>query len=128
MENTLVKDAGYAIEALRVEGISRRISLTNLRALYRAGKAVGQAKRLSHEFSPDIVQKSQHIGFFRIHTCCLRNPFGTKSSHTAVISPWTGIAFFRLTPQLLCFRNGRIGPHHFSASSASAFWVLYSWE
>ncbi|MBO5326938.1 MAG: UDP-N-acetylglucosamine--N-acetylmuramyl-(pentapeptide) pyrophosphoryl-undecaprenol N-acetylglucosamine transferase [Clostridia bacterium] len=55
MENTLVKDAGYAIEALRVEGISRRISLTNLRALYRAGKAVGQAKRLIQEFSPDIV-------------------------------------------------------------------------
>lgn len=55
MENTLVRGAGYDMRALRVKGIARSLSPENLRALYFAVKAVGEAKQLIHSFAPDIV-------------------------------------------------------------------------
>lgn len=55
MENTLVKEADYDMQALRVEGIARSLSPENFRALYLAVKAVGEAKRLIRAFAPDIV-------------------------------------------------------------------------
>ena len=55
MENTLVRGAGYDMRALRVKGIARSLSPDNLRALYFAVKAVGEAKQLIRSFAPDIV-------------------------------------------------------------------------
>ena len=55
MENTLVRGAGYDMRVLRVKGIARSLSPENLRALYFAVKAVGEAKQLIHSFAPDIV-------------------------------------------------------------------------
>jgi UDP-N-acetylglucosamine--N-acetylmuramyl-(pentapeptide) pyrophosphoryl-undecaprenol N-acetylglucosamine transferase len=55
MENTLVRNAGYDMHALRVEGIARSLSPKNLRTLYFAARAVGEAKQLIRAFSPDIV-------------------------------------------------------------------------
>ena len=55
MENTLVRDAGYDMRSLRVEGIARSLSPKNFRALYFAVKAVGEAKQLIRSFAPDIV-------------------------------------------------------------------------
>ena len=43
MENTLVREAGYPIRALRVQGISRSLSLKNIRAAYLALRATGEA-------------------------------------------------------------------------------------
>lgn len=55
MENTLVREGGYEMQTLRVEGISRSLSPKNFRALYFAVSAVGEAKRLIRAFLPDIV-------------------------------------------------------------------------
>lgn len=55
MENTLVRGAGYDMRALRIKGIVRSLSPENLRALYFAVKAVGEAKQLIRAFAPDIV-------------------------------------------------------------------------
>ncbi|MBQ8356393.1 MAG: UDP-N-acetylglucosamine--N-acetylmuramyl-(pentapeptide) pyrophosphoryl-undecaprenol N-acetylglucosamine transferase [Clostridia bacterium] len=55
MENTLVRERGYPMESLRVEGLSRSLTPANLRVLWHAGKAVGEAKKLISSFSPDIV-------------------------------------------------------------------------
>ena len=55
MENTLVRQAGYEIRTLRVEGIARSLSPANVRAVYHAMKAVGEAKRLIRSFMPDVV-------------------------------------------------------------------------
>ena len=55
MENKLVRDAGYPIRALRVQGISRSLSLKNIRAAYLALRATGEADALLREFAPDIV-------------------------------------------------------------------------
>lgn len=55
MENTIVREAGYDMRSLRVMGIARSLSLENLRVVYFAVKAVGEAKQLIRAFAPDIV-------------------------------------------------------------------------
>ena len=55
MENTLVREAGFPIQPLRVEGLSRSLSLTNIRAFYRVVTAVKKARAILVDFAPDIV-------------------------------------------------------------------------
>ncbi|MBE6690735.1 MAG: undecaprenyldiphospho-muramoylpentapeptide beta-N-acetylglucosaminyltransferase [Ruminococcaceae bacterium] len=55
MENELILRAGYPFNALDVEGLSRSLSPRNLRVLWKALGAVGEAKRLLHRLSPDLV-------------------------------------------------------------------------
>lgn len=55
MENEIVSAAGYPILPLRVKGISRKNPLEALRSLYLLRQAVGSAKEIISEFSPDIV-------------------------------------------------------------------------
>lgn len=55
LESRLVPDAGYPIRFIDVEGIKRSLSLSNIRALYKAMKATSQVKALIEEFRPDGV-------------------------------------------------------------------------
>ncbi|MBQ3483095.1 MAG: UDP-N-acetylglucosamine--N-acetylmuramyl-(pentapeptide) pyrophosphoryl-undecaprenol N-acetylglucosamine transferase [Clostridia bacterium] len=55
LEQALVGAAGYPIRTLRVEGLSRSLSLSNLRALRLAAHAVREADAILTEFAPDIV-------------------------------------------------------------------------
>lgn len=55
MENALVPNAGYPIRSLRVCGLSRSLSLKNLRAVTLALRAVREAEFLLREYVPDIV-------------------------------------------------------------------------
>ncbi len=53
LESRLVPDAGYPIRYIDVEGIKRSLSLSNVRALYKAAKATSQVRALIEEFRPD---------------------------------------------------------------------------
>ena len=55
MEGELVRQAGYDIRLLEVQGISRKLTPANLKALFQAGLAVRKAQEILKEFSPDIV-------------------------------------------------------------------------
>lgn len=55
MERALVGAAGYPIRTLRVRGLSRSLSLSNLGALRLTVRAVREANVLLSEFRPDIV-------------------------------------------------------------------------
>ena len=55
MERELVGRAGYEIRLLEVQGISRKLTLSNLKVLFRTGRALKDARSILREFSPDIV-------------------------------------------------------------------------
>ncbi len=55
IENKLVAAEGYTMYHVRVEGIKRSLSLTNLKALYFAVTSPNTAKKIIKEFKPDIV-------------------------------------------------------------------------
>ncbi len=55
MEGELVGRAGYDIRLLDVQGISRKLTPANLKAVFRAGQATKQATDILRVFSPDIV-------------------------------------------------------------------------
>lgn len=55
MENDLVPRAGYELKKIDAYGINRKISLDNIKRLYKTIKSVGQAKKILQEFKPDVV-------------------------------------------------------------------------
>ena len=55
MEGELVSDAGHEIRLLKVRGLERKISFSNLKALYGMHRAVKVAREILFDFSPDIV-------------------------------------------------------------------------
>ena len=55
IENSLIPQAGYKLYQVEVEGIRRKISVENAKALYLAFTSVGKAKKVIKEFNPDIV-------------------------------------------------------------------------
>lgn len=55
MEGELVARAGYDIHLLAVQGLARKVTPTNLKVLFQAGRAVKRAREILAAFSPDIV-------------------------------------------------------------------------
>lgn len=55
MEGEIVTNAGHEIRLLAVQGLSRKLSLSNLKALYSTHRAVKRAREILLEFAPDIV-------------------------------------------------------------------------
>jgi len=55
LENDLVPRAGYELKTIEAYGLSKKISLDNLKKLYKTFKGMGQAKKIVKEFKPDIV-------------------------------------------------------------------------
>ena len=55
MENKLVTLAGYPIWQIDVRGLKRSLSPDNLKAVFLAGKAVKDVKRMLRDFMPDAV-------------------------------------------------------------------------
>jgi UDP-N-acetylglucosamine--N-acetylmuramyl-(pentapeptide) pyrophosphoryl-undecaprenol N-acetylglucosamine transferase len=55
MEATLVRTAGYQMRELEVEGLSRKLTVKNIKVAYRALVARRQAKNLLKEERPDLV-------------------------------------------------------------------------
>lgn len=55
LENDLVPRAGYELKTIQAYGLSKKISIENLKRLYRTFKGYGEAKKIIQEFKPDIV-------------------------------------------------------------------------
>ena len=55
LENDLVPRSGYLLKQINAFGIERKISLNNLKNLYKTYKSIGEAKKILNEFKPDVV-------------------------------------------------------------------------
>ncbi len=55
LENDLVPRAGYALKTIEAYGLSKKISLENIKKMYKTLKGYGEAKKIIKEFKPDIV-------------------------------------------------------------------------
>lgn len=55
LETKLVPKEGYKIHYVKVEGIKRKLTLENVKAVIHAITSVGQAKKIIKKFSPDVV-------------------------------------------------------------------------
>ena len=55
LENDLVPRAGYELKTIDAYGLSKEISIQNLKKLYKTFKGLGEAEKIIKEFKPDIV-------------------------------------------------------------------------
>lgn len=55
LENDLVPRAGYKLKTIDAYGLSKSISLENIKKMIKTYKGLGEAKKIIKEFKPDIV-------------------------------------------------------------------------
>ena len=55
IENKLVPKFGYKVYHVEIQGLKRKLSLSNIKTLYLAVTSVFKAKKLIKEFKPDVV-------------------------------------------------------------------------
>ena len=55
LENDLVPRSGYELKTIDAYGLSKKISLDNLKKMYKTFKGYGEAKKIIKKFKPDIV-------------------------------------------------------------------------
>lgn len=55
LENDLVPRAGFELKTIEAYGLSKKISLENIKKMYKTFKGYGEAKKIIKDFEPDIV-------------------------------------------------------------------------
>lgn len=55
LENDLVPRAGYELKTIEAYGLSKKLSIENIKKMYKTFKGLGEAKKIMKEFKPDIV-------------------------------------------------------------------------
>lgn len=55
LENDLVPRAGYELKTIEAYGLSKKISIENMKKMYKTLKGYKEAKKIIEEFKPDIV-------------------------------------------------------------------------
>ena len=55
LENDLVPKAGYELKTIDAYGLSKELSIANLKKMIKTFRGVGEAKKIVKEFKPDIV-------------------------------------------------------------------------
>lgn len=55
LEKDLVPMAGYELKTIDAYGLSKKISIENIKKMYKTFKGLGEAKKMIKEFQPDIV-------------------------------------------------------------------------
>ena len=55
LENDLVPRAGYGLKTIEAYGLSKEISIANLKRICTTLKATGKARKIIQEFKPDII-------------------------------------------------------------------------
>ena len=55
LENDLVPRAGYELKTIDAYGLSKKISIDNIKKMLKTIKGYGEAKKIIKEFNPDIV-------------------------------------------------------------------------
>lgn len=55
LENDLVTRAGYELKTIEAYGLSKKLTIDNIKKMWKTVKGYGQAKKIVQEFKPDIV-------------------------------------------------------------------------
>ena len=55
LENDLVPRAGYELKTIDAYGLSKEISIENLKKMYKTFNVLGEEKKIIKTFKPDIV-------------------------------------------------------------------------
>ena len=55
LENDLVPRAGYELKTIDAYGLSKKISIDNLKKILKTNKGIGEAIKIVNQFQPDIV-------------------------------------------------------------------------
>lgn len=55
LENDLVPRAGYELKTINAYGLSKKISIDNIKKIAKTLKGYGEAKKIIKEFKPDVV-------------------------------------------------------------------------
>lgn len=55
LEKDLVPRAGYTLKTIEAYGLSKKINIQNIKNNIKTLRGIGQAKKIIHEFKPDIV-------------------------------------------------------------------------
>lgn len=55
LENDLVARAGYPLKTIEAYGLSKKLTIDNMKKMWKTLKGYGQAKKIVQEFKPDIV-------------------------------------------------------------------------
>ena len=55
LENDLVPRAGYEVKTIEAYGLSKEISISNFKKIYKTLTATGKARKIIKQFKPDIV-------------------------------------------------------------------------
>ena len=55
LENDLVPRAGFELKTIEAYGLSNKISIENIKNMYKTLKGYGEAKKIIEDFKPDIV-------------------------------------------------------------------------
>jgi UDP-N-acetylglucosamine--N-acetylmuramyl-(pentapeptide) pyrophosphoryl-undecaprenol N-acetylglucosamine transferase len=55
LENDLVPRAGYELKTIDAYGLSKKISINNIKNMYKTYKGIGEAKKIIKDFKPDVV-------------------------------------------------------------------------
>ncbi len=55
LENDLVPRAGYELKTIEAYGLSKKISIENIKKMYKTFKGLGETKKIMKEFCPDVV-------------------------------------------------------------------------
>lgn len=55
LENDLVPRAGYELKTIDAYGLSKKLTIENIKKLYKTFKGYGEAKKIIKEFKPDAV-------------------------------------------------------------------------
>ena len=55
LENDLVPRAGYELKTIDAYGLSKKISIENIKKMYKTYKGIEEANKIIKEFNPDVV-------------------------------------------------------------------------
>ena len=55
LENDLVPRSGYELKTIEAYGLSKKISIENIKKMYKTFKGYSEAKKIIKDFKPDIV-------------------------------------------------------------------------
>ena len=55
LENDLVPRAGYELKTIEAYGLSKQISIQNLKKIYKTLNATGKARKIIQKFKPDVI-------------------------------------------------------------------------
>lgn len=70
LENDLVPRAGYELKTIEAYGLSKKISIDNLKKMYKTYKGLGQAKKILEQFKPDIVIRDRWLYLWSSYNIC----------------------------------------------------------